>query len=69
MQGDPYWIMTKYAGCCSECGEKIAKVSRAFYFRKSKSLLGEKCGCGTQAAAKFAGEVADEELYRAGHGV
>jgi len=68
-KGDPYWMMTKYPGACSSCGEKISRGSRAFYFPKGRTLLGEACGCGEVAAQRFAAEAADEAAYNQGYGV
>jgi hypothetical protein len=62
-RGDPHWITARFAGKCSKCGAKIEKGDEAFYYPKTKSLLGKKCGHGQEAEQDFLDMVEVEEAY------
>jgi len=62
-KGDPYWITTRYAGECSNCGEVIPRGERAFYYPKGRYLYCKHNGCGDTAAADFNSCAMDEATY------
>jgi hypothetical protein len=62
-RGDPHWITVRYPAECAKCGAKIEKGDEAFYYPKTKSLFGEKCGHGKEAEQDFLDMVEVEEAY------
>jgi hypothetical protein len=65
LRGDPYWLTLRYPATCAgkDCGLELVAGDRAFRF-KDGTMFGERCGHGTQEAARFASEAADEEMLR-----
>ena len=62
-RGDPHWITVRYPATCAKCGAPIAKGEEAFYYPKTKSLFGKKCGHGQEAEQDFLDMVEVEEAY------
>ncbi len=58
-KGDPRWIVTRYAGKCAKCGQKIGKGERAFYRPRNRTMT---CAtCGEEEAAEFSAAAWDED--------
>lgn len=57
---DPRWTKAKFASVCCQCGAAIAKFAKIFYYPIGKKVYCAKCG--EPHAARFAAEVADEEM-------
>jgi hypothetical protein len=59
---DPRWTKAKFTSTCCQCGAAVAKLAKIFYFPIGKKVYCAKCG--EPHAARFAAEVADEEMMR-----
>jgi len=59
--GDPYWMTARFGSACRQCGEKISKGSRIYYYPKTKSAFCEQCGQGAYSDFRSAAE--DEYAY------
>lgn len=61
--GDPYWLTVKFDGKCKECGAKVSRGARAFYYPNGRHLLGKDCcGAADKASADFQSAAFDESM-------
>lgn len=59
---DPGWLTAKFpSDCAGNCGQRIAKGDRIFYYPKGKRAYGERCGCGDANSRDFAAHAFDEQ--------
>ena len=66
-RGDPRWLHAKYPGQChgQECGRRIVRGDRVFYFPSTKAIYCEECG--DAHSRRFESEAEDEYLNQFSH--